>query len=93
MKLTDLNPVMLNSHIAFDCPMGHPHRIHIPVAERGWAMTGEFPTTVSLTPSIHAYTAIPHDDTLNHPDHKEEYDAASICGWHGYVTNGEMITV
>jgi hypothetical protein len=91
VKLTDLNPRIRDRHLSFDCPMGHPHRITVRLGEGGWTSSGDYPVTMTLTPSIHAHTAAPNDQSLNHPDHKAEYDAASECGWHGWITNGEIV--
>jgi hypothetical protein len=93
MRLTDLNPTMIDNHVEFDCPMGHPHRICIPITRSGgygWAATGDFPDSLTLTPSILAYNAFPNDDTLVDGGDAAAYDAASLCGWHGFITNGEM---
>ncbi len=91
MKFSDLNPVELNDgYIAFDCPLAHPHRILVPtdssVVEKAWGRSGEFPHSLTLTPSIHSHTAVPREHDLM----GEAYDAASRCGWHGFITNGEV---
>jgi hypothetical protein len=90
MKLTDLNPKFSGTNeegwLRFDCPLGHAHKIRVPVGRygtaRGWEATGVFPHSISLTPSIHAIQAEPNRPT-------DERD----CGWHGFVTNGEILTV
>ncbi|MCU1384990.1 MAG: hypothetical protein JWL71_3687 [Acidobacteria bacterium] len=93
LRLSALNPALHdNGFLSFDCPVGHPHRITIPISPeadpRPWAQTGEFPDSLSLTPSVLAHTAAP-----NNPDLLgAEYDAASLCGWHGFITNGEVTT-
>ncbi len=95
-NLSDLNALIegttQDGHLVFDCPMGHPHRIRVPMGTahpRAWATSGEFPDTLSLSPSILAAGGgEPFDRSLR----DAEYDKASKCGWHGYVTNGEVVT-
>jgi len=91
MRLRDLNPVLSEGHLFFDCPLGHPHRLGIPVAP--WNPTGEFPDSLTLTPSIQAHGGHVNDETLSDGHHKAEYDAAAACSWHGFITNGEVRTV
>lgn len=96
MRLSELNPKLdgpLDSGIlSFDCPLGHPHRLIIPVGaygtRTGWAATGEFPDTLTLTPSIMAHHGSPHG--ADFPD-VAEYERASVCGWHGFIRAGEMV--
>jgi hypothetical protein len=98
MRLRDLNPKLsgtLGSGILrFDCPLGHPHKIRVPVSRSGerpaWKASGAFPDTVTLTPSINAHSGEPNDEGLSDGKHKAEYDAAAECGWHGFITNGEI---
>lgn len=88
-KLRDLNAKMDGGVLCFDCPMGHPHSICVPIAcaeYKGWSATGEFPDTLSLTPSILAHTGHPHDADLTGDAH----ESASRCGWHGFVKNGDV---
>jgi hypothetical protein len=92
VRLADLNPKLVGSNdegiLRFDCPLGHAHKIRVPVGRygdaTGWNASGAFPETLTLTPSIHAHTAEPHD--LRDPNNRD-------CGWHGFVTNGEILTV
>lgn len=91
MRLSELNPVLEFGHLFFDCPQGHPHRIGIPIDK--WSPTGGFPDSLTLTPSILVHKGAPTDDGLSDGKHKEEYDAAAKCGWHGFITNGEVTTV
>ena len=95
MKLRDLDP-KLDGEVArgileFDCPLGHPHTIQVPIGsmcERAWASSGEFPDSLTLSPSILAHEGHPKDWELRGDAHV----AASRCGWHGFVTNGEVTT-
>lgn len=101
MRLTELNPQLHGSvdggSLGFDCPLGHPHRIIVGIsrtpAPHHWLSTGEYPDTLTLTPSILAHEGHVNDDSLNHPDHKAEYDAAAKCGWHGFIETGGIKTV
>jgi hypothetical protein len=56
MRLRDLRPDLegsLQSGILnFDCPLGHSHKIRIPLGEGGWQAVGEFPESLTVTPSI-----------------------------------------
>lgn len=62
MRLSDLNPKLSDSRILrFDCPTCRDHGIRIPITgadpnKNGfvWAAEGEFPDTVTLTPSVDA---------------------------------------
>lgn len=86
MKLTDLNPKLEGTldegFLRFNCPLGHDHKIRVPVGRygdrRGWEASGEYPTTVTLTPSIHAITT------------QANTDGIEPCGWHGFITNGDV---
>lgn len=66
MRLTDLAPklegTLADGVLRFDCPLGHAHkfRVKIGVVASGatypytWGASGEFPDTLTLTPSIDA---------------------------------------
>ena len=65
MKLRDLDPKLSDSGILrFDCPTcspkGNAHGIRVPLAPavdkygQSWQHTGEFPDTLTLTPSVNA---------------------------------------
>lgn len=92
MRLKDLHPQLLGDGVflEFDCPLGHPHRIVVPIdASRhahSWTPTGEFPASLTLQPSIWAHTAHPTDNDLLGEAHQK----ASVCGWHGFITDGEI---
>ena len=91
MRLADLNPklegVLDEGILRFDCPLGHAHKIRVPVGrygkEFGWAALGNFPDSLTLSPSIHAIMAEPAkpDD----PEGKRE------CGWHGFIRDGAIV--
>ena len=106
MKLVDLNPQFLDSHdgrrgvgVLFDCPCGNNDENHgcfVPFkvaldgspgghGEKGWARTGDTFETLTLTPSIFRRTSDCRGAT-NVTD-------PLPCGWHGFITNGEVITV
>lgn len=90
MRLTDLNPkygqhVGNRDTLIFDCPKCKAHRITVPIppAENAWQLTGDCFENLSLLPSI---------------DHTTEYadgiaDDPRHCNWHGFVTDGKIITV
>jgi len=108
MRLVDLHPRFINSGgdgifdknmnpaplrvgvgVMFDCPCGKcgfplfiPFDIALdgksyPYKEKGWHRVGDTFETLTLTPSI-----------LRIKD-KNGYG----CNWHGFITNGEIITV
>jgi len=92
MKLADLNPREREyGYVEFDCPAGHPHRIIVPTDKafvaNAWARSGEFPATLTLSPSILAHQGIPNERGIVGGD---EYERAAKCGWHGFITNGEV---
>lgn len=74
MRLTDLAPklegTLDDGHLRFDCPYpGHDHCLRVRVhrapfavveGENTWQASGEYPDTLTLTPSINA-------DTPEHP--------------------------
>lgn len=98
MKLRDLNPqldgTVAAGHLTFNCPAGHAHTIRVPVSTSGgsgaWKAIGAFPDSLTLTPSVMSHNGAPTDDTLSDGQHSEEYAAAAKCGWHGFVTDGEV---
>jgi hypothetical protein len=106
VKLTELNPKFLPSHgpngertegmgVYLDCPCGKGgphHRLFVSfsnpigpgpsaahVIPGGWQRTGDTFETLTLTPSIERL------------DSREEDGIG--CRWHGFITNGEVITV
>lgn len=81
MRLADLNPKLEGSLergvITFDCPLGHAHKIRVPIhaapfgevdGVRYWQASGAFPDALTLHPSVE-----------NGPS----------C-WHGNITNGAI---
>lgn len=94
MRLADLKPRLHKNevYLEFDCPLGHPHRILVPIDAarhpKSWARSGEFPDSLTLSPSILAHTAAPIEQDLL----GEAYERASACGWHGFITNGEVLS-
>jgi uncharacterized protein DUF6527 len=106
VKLVELNPKFLASYgvegqrtegmgVDFDCPCGNhskDHRLYVPFENRigpgplasttdakGWKRTGETFEKLTLTPSIQRTEGVA-DDGIG-------------CRWHGFITNGEVITV
>lgn len=103
MRLTDLNPKFLSSFdadgetkgmgVRLDCPCGRReewHELYVPFENRigpgpladktdprGWKRTGDTFETLTLTPSIL----------------RVDTPTEGGCGWHGYITNGEIVTV
>lgn len=62
MRLRDLDPKMTgtneNGWLRFDCPLpGHSHSIRVPLGTSHWTASGEFPDTLTLTPSVNADSA------------------------------------
>lgn len=85
MKLADLNPKLEGSLadgvLRFDCPYpNHSHKIRVAVSNDGrngtWKAEGEFPDSLTLSPSINANT--------------EGRDHEHIECWHGYIKVGEI---
>jgi hypothetical protein len=85
-RLRDLEPKLANGYLRFtcplpDCPLGAGHGIrvavekHDGVEEPVWEMSGEFPDTLTLKPSINEWS--------DYPDGRRQ-------GWHGWITNGEV---
>lgn len=103
-RLADLNPkldgTVAEGTLTFNCPAGHPHTISVPIGAIGghslqarphtWGATGEFPDSLTLTPSIMSHYGAPIDESLSDGNHQAEYDAAAKCGWHGWVKNGDV---
>lgn len=93
-RLVDLTPVLADGYLAFDCPL-HPerHRISIPVRDGGgdkiWSISGVFPISTSTTPSVMAHSGQPKGGSYKQGD-SDSWHAAAACGWHGFVTNGEV---
>ncbi len=65
MRLRDLNPKLsADGFLRFDCPtctpQGNAHAIRVPLAPavdqygKSWQHTGEFPDSLTLTPSVNA---------------------------------------
>lgn len=77
MKLSELDPVLKNDILRFDCPVcslkGNSHSVRICILPRrdeqgnGWAREGEFPDTLTLRPSI------------------------NVGCWHGNIVAGEIL--
>lgn len=105
MKLAERNGRFVSQQerigigVAFECPAcGERH--WVPFAnpidggecvypQGGWQRTGETIETLTLTPSIVFY---PTQYPIRIVDGKSE--TLSACpGWHGYITNGELVTV
>jgi len=96
MELAELHPKLDGTveagHLTFDCPLGHEHTITIPIGSitpKSWASSGEFPGSLTLTPSIWAHNGSPNNQDLR----DDEWDKAAKCGWHGFITNGHISTV
>jgi hypothetical protein len=63
-RLSDFDPRMRGGFLVFDCPtcapQGNAHGIRVPLAPQqdqhgqSWQYSGEFPETISLTPSVDA---------------------------------------
>ena len=109
MRLLDLNPCWMGAGgegvynadgtkaepregvgIIMDCPCGNhdeSHQLYVPFANpldgkgpfdtRGWQREGETFETLTLRPSILRVRA----------------GGGCECGWHGFITNGEIQTV
>lgn len=98
LRLSELKPVLFeNGTLEFDCPAGHPHRVFARIGEGAWTAEGEFPDTLTLRPSILAYTGSPYDSInpltgapFDETLLGEDYERAAKCGWHGFITNGEV---
>jgi len=64
MKLADLDPKLAGGFLRFDCPVcskiGDCHAIRVPLAPQvdrhgqSWQHAGQFPDTLTLTPSVNA---------------------------------------
>ena len=103
MKLSDLNPrlegTVEKGELTYNCPLGYPHTHSVSISSSGektdygpmWKATGDFPSTLTLTPSILSHYGVPTDESLSDGNHSEEYQVASKCGWHGFIRNGEMV--
>lgn len=71
--------------IMFECPKCHDHQIRVWFSERGvpeaerptprWVVRGTSFADLTLLPSINLV---------------DEDGVAVACGWHGFVTNGEI---
>lgn len=93
LRLSALNPTLHETGtLEFDCPAAHPHRVFARIAADGWSAEGEFPESITVRPSILPRTGRPNDESLATAVDKEAYDAAAKCGWHGFITNGEVTT-
>lgn len=81
--------------ISFDCPCGCSDRVFItidpPMDGKGiwsknrysWKRTGDSFENLTLTPSIKRMEIKDKDGKIIHKS----------CKWHGFITNGEIITV
>lgn len=96
-KLRDLDPRLKANVLVFDCPCDRcadirafpdaernklfcDGRIRVPIKPQanGWDhVSGEFPDTISLIPSIR----------IGHGGR----GVGGCEGWHGYLTNGELV--
>ncbi len=86
------NPVPARNGVGImlNCPCGCGEWLAVPfanpidggpnVSEKGWQRTGDTFETLSLTPSI---LRVKWKDTKG---------VEHGCGWHGYITNGQIIT-
>ena len=109
MRLIDLNPSFVGCGgegvtrdgqpvlrrggigLALDCPCGCGQGLFIPFANpidggpneqpKGWQRTGETFESLSLRPSVLRVKW------------KDASGAEHGCGWHGFITNGEVTTV
>jgi hypothetical protein len=109
VKLTDLNPSFIGAGgegvtmhgqpmpirngvgLVLDCPCGCDSALYVPFANpldggppldvKGWQRTGENFETLTLTPSI---LRVKRKDTAG---------VEHGCGWHGFITRGEVQTV
>ncbi len=90
-------PVTEGVGIVFDCPCGNfdeEHRCYVPFsnpigpgplgAQRGGPRTGETFEPLTLTPSIFRLSAECQGAALS--------EGQLPAGWHGYVTDGQIIT-
>ena len=77
MKLVDLDPKLTETTLRFRCPACGEHRISIPVG----AQTQAVPPIWAAHGTVENLTVTPSIDALTPP-----------CRWHGFVTNGEIVT-
>jgi hypothetical protein len=97
-RLRDLEPKLAGGYLRFLCPLGRAcplnagggwHSVRVAVAphpgvhESVWTMRGEFPDSLTLSPSINEYTE--KLDAAGNPLRPVQVD---VQGWHGHVTNG-----
>lgn len=61
MRLAELHPKLAGGWLRFDCPHCRATKIRVPVDEHGawanegkWRISGQFPDTTTLDPSIDA---------------------------------------
>lgn len=56
MRLSELDPKLTTETLRFDCPTctkeGNAHGIRIPASGGTWTLSGEFPDSLTVTPSI-----------------------------------------
>ena len=83
--------------VMFDCPCGCKDRIFVgfdlPLDGKGpwnndrycWKRTGDSFENLTLTPSILRTKSYTDKDGVVHDFNN--------CGWHGFITNGEVMTV
>lgn len=78
MKLTDLDPKLTDTTLGFRCPACGEHRIMIPIAP-GSPVSGN---PWKATGTVENLSVTPSIDAETRPN----------CRWHGFITNGEMLT-
>lgn len=77
MRLTDLDPTLKAGHLTFRCPMCGDHMIRIPVADKADG------NAWSASGTLENLTVKPSIRSETKPR----------CLWHGYVTDGAIITL
>jgi len=106
MKLTELHPTLYSDQaFSIDCPCGKCRsriRIYIdpnakPNEVRGgkcvWRSSGEFPYTLTLTPSIRVTPwTRPSPLDMQDPEKAALWNSGHCDGWHGYIRAGEVIS-
>jgi hypothetical protein len=96
VKLTDLNPKFLQTHgddategmgVQLNCPCGkadEDHRLYVPFSNP----IGPGPKTTGMIRGWHRT-----GDTFETLSTTPSILRMDDCKWHGYITNGEIITV
>lgn len=78
MKLTDLDPKLTATTLRFRCPACGDHCISIPIG----GQTQAIPPVWSAQGNVENLTVTPSIDARTPP-----------CHWHGFVTNGVVVTI